>query len=92
MVNVEVPAPGAAMMLGLKLAVVPKGKLEIVRLIALSNPYMAVVVIPDVPCCPCKMLSVEGAVEMVNDGGPFTVSATVVLCMILPPLPVTVTV
>jgi hypothetical protein len=90
MASVELPVPGAAIVLGVKLAVVPEGKFEIDRLRELLNPYTAVVVILDVTCFPTNMLSVDGDAAMVNDGMPFTVRATVVLCCTLPPLPVTV--
>ena len=48
-VNVEVPEPGAGSVLGLKLAVACEGKPEIDKLIALVKPFIAVVVIVDVP-------------------------------------------
>jgi hypothetical protein len=48
-VMVEVPAPGAAMLLGLKLTVVPVGIPEADRVIALLNPPLMVVVTVDVP-------------------------------------------
>src|SRR5208282_2419600 len=49
MVIVEVPAPGAAIGLGLKLTVVPEGMPDADRLIALLKPPPIVVVIVDVP-------------------------------------------
>jgi len=49
MVTVELPAPGAAIVLGLKLTVVPLGAPEADRLIALLKPPLMVVVIVDVP-------------------------------------------
>ena len=52
MVIVEVPAPGAAIVLGLKLTVVPVGVPEAERLIALLKPPLTAVVMVDVPCPP----------------------------------------
>jgi hypothetical protein len=49
MVIVELPAPGAGIVLGLKLTVVPEGTPEADRLIALLKPPMTVVVIVEVP-------------------------------------------
>jgi hypothetical protein len=48
-VIVDVPAPGAGIVLGLKLTVVPVGAPAADRLIALSKPPIIVVVIVDVP-------------------------------------------
>lgn len=90
MMRVELPVPGTAIVLGVKLAVVPAGKFEIDRLRELLNPYTAVVVILDVACFPTNMLSVDGEAPMVNDGMPYTVRAMVVLRCTLPPLPVAV--
>jgi hypothetical protein len=49
MVIVELPEPGAAMVLGLKLTVVPLGAPEDERLIALLNPPLTLVVMVEVP-------------------------------------------
>jgi hypothetical protein len=49
MVMVELPEPGAGIVLGLKLTVVPEGMPEADRLIALLKPPMTVVVIVEVP-------------------------------------------
>ena len=48
-VIVELPPPGAAIVLGLKLIVVPLGAPVADKLIALLNPPLTVVVIVDVP-------------------------------------------
>ena len=48
-VMVEVPEPGAGMVLGLKLTVVPDGIPEAERAIALLNPPLMAVVMVDVP-------------------------------------------
>lgn len=52
-VIVDVPDPGAAMLVGLKLTVVPLGAPEADKAIALLNPPLTVVVIVEVPCAPC---------------------------------------
>ena len=49
MVMVEVPDPGAAIGLGLKLTVVPVGTPEADRLIELLNPLLMAVVMVEVP-------------------------------------------
>ena len=49
MVMVELPAPGAGIVCGLKLTVVPEGTPEADRLIALLNPPLMAVVIVEVP-------------------------------------------
>src|SRR4051794_23401470 len=52
MVIEEVPVPGAAIGLGLKLTVVPEGTPEAERVIELLKPFRAVVVIVEVPWLP----------------------------------------
>src|SRR5271157_3510318 len=49
MVMVELPEPGAGIVLGLKLTVVPVGVPVVDRLIALLNPPLMVVVTVEVP-------------------------------------------
>src|SRR5271165_5040213 len=49
MVIVELPEPGAGIVLGLKLTVVPAGAPEAERLIELLKPPLTVVVMLDVP-------------------------------------------
>jgi len=49
MVIVELPPPGAAIVLGLKLTVVPLGAPEADRLMELLNPPLMVVVMVEVP-------------------------------------------
>ena len=60
------------------------------RLIALLNPPLMVVVMVDVPALPCTTLSDAGAAVSVKLAAAVTVSVTVALCWIPPPLPVTV--
>jgi len=59
-VIVDVPEPGAEMLAGLKLTVVPLGKPEADNAIALLNPPLTVVVIVEVPCAPCITFTEEG--------------------------------
>ena len=47
-VNVEVPAPGADLVLGLKLAVAPDGSPDADRLMELLNPPLTAVVMVSV--------------------------------------------
>jgi len=89
-VSVEVPEPGAAMLLGLKLAVTPDGKPVADRLTAWLNPLSNVVVTVDVPEFPCWTVSDVGDTASVKFGGTATVRLTVVLYCAVPPLPVTV--
>ena len=91
-VMVELPAPGAAIVLGLKLSVVPLGAPLAVRLIALLKPPLTVVVIVEVPCPPRTTVAEAGesvSVKLGETAG-VTVRVTVALCWIPPPLPVTV--
>ena len=90
MVMVELPEPGAGIGLGLKLTVVPVGIPEAERLIALLKPPLMAVVIVDVPGLPCTTLSEAGEAERVKLEAAVTVSVTVVVCWMPPPLPVTV--
>jgi len=91
MVNVELPDPGAGIVPGLKLRVVPVGTLEAVRLMELLNPPLMVLVIVEPSCVPCCMVTDDGEAEIAKLGpGGVTVSVTVVFCWMPPPLPVTV--
>ena len=89
-VIIEVPDPGAAIGLGLKLTVVPEGTPLADRLMALLKPPLTVVVMVELPWTPCATLTEVGAALMVKLGGVVTVSVTLVVCWIPPPLPVTV--
>jgi len=89
-VMVELPAPGAAMGLGLKVTVVPEGIPVADRLMALLKPPLMLVVIVDVPWCPCATVREAGKAEIVKLGIFVTVSITVVLCWTPAALPVTV--
>jgi hypothetical protein len=82
MLMVELPDPGAGIVLGLKLTVVPEGIPEADKLMALLKPPLIVVVIVDVPRLPWAMLSEAGEAEMLKFGCgcDVTVSVTVVFC------------
>ena len=79
-VIVELPDPGAGIGLGLKLTVVPVGTPVALRLMALLKPPLIAVVIVDVPCCPCAMLSELGEAVMVKPAATGVRKATI--CMI----------
>ena len=79
---VEVPAPGAAIGLGLKLTVVPEGMPEADRVIALLKAPMIVVVTVEYPAIPCGTVTEFGETAIVKSGGTnaVTASETVVFC------------
>jgi len=90
-VMVEVPEPGAAMELGLKVTLWELPSPEADKLIAESNPPETIVVIVEVPELPLATLIVEGDALMVKLGlVPVTVRETVVVSVVLPEVPVTV--
>ena len=90
MVMVEFPEPGAGIGLGLKLTVEPDGTPEADSVMAPLKPLLPVVVMVEVPWLPCATLSEAGDAEIMKVGGAVTVSVTVAVCWIPPPLPVTV--
>lgn len=92
MVIVDVPEPGAAMDVGLKLTVTPVGWPLAVRPIAELKPPETAVVIVDVPLLPCTTETEVGEAEMVKFGVGVlvTVSETLVVSVVLPEVPVTV--
>lgn len=67
-VMVEVPEPGAAMDVGLKLTVTPVGWPVAVKATAASNPPEIAVVIVDVPLLPCTTETEVGEAEIVKLG------------------------
>jgi hypothetical protein len=79
-VIVELPPPGAAIVLGLKLTVVPLGAPEADKLIALLKPPLTAVVMVEVPWLPCTTLSEAGEAERVKLGAAVTVKFTVAVC------------
>lgn len=85
------PVPGAGMGFGLKLTVTrlpwPDADSEIAEL----KPFKPVVLIFEVPELPRVTVTEDGEALIVKSGvNPVTVSATVVVCVIPPPTPVTV--
>lgn len=89
-VMVDVPEPGAAMELGLKVTVCPLPCPEADKLIAELKPPETAVVILDVPELPLATLIDVGDALTVKPGVvPVTVSETVVVSTVLPEVPVT---
>lgn len=68
MLIVEVPDPGAAMGVGLKLTVTPVGWPDADKPMAASKPPETAVVIVDVPLLPCTTETEVGEAEMVKLG------------------------
>jgi hypothetical protein len=89
-VIVELPPPGAAIVLGLKLTVVPLGAPLADKLMALLKPPLTVVVIVEVPELPCATLTDVGKPVSVKLAAAVTVRVTVALCWVSPPLASTV--
>ena len=67
-VAVEVPEPGAAMDVGLKLTVTPVGAPDAVKAIAESKPPETAVVIVEVPLFPTTTETDVGDADSVNAG------------------------
>ncbi len=65
-VIVELPEPGAAIVGGLKLAVVPAGSPETDKLIELLNRPLMVLLIVEVPWLPCAKFRDEGEADKLN--------------------------
>ena len=89
-VSAEDPEPGAAIDVGLNAAVAPVGNPDALSATAELKPPATVVAIVLVPWAPCATDTDAGKAEMVNAGA-VTVSDTVAVCVIPPPVPVTVT-
>ena len=96
MVIVDVPEPGAAIGLGLKLTVTPLGCPEAVKVMAELSPPKTLVVMVGVPLLPCTTDTELGDALMLKPAltAAVTVRDTVVVCVMLPlgpeALPVTV--
>jgi len=92
-VSVELPLPGAAMDVGLKLAVTPEGKAEVDSEIAALKPPLTVVEIVLLPELPWVTDRLVGEALTVKSGVAVavTVSEIVTVWVIPPPLAVTVT-
>ena len=91
-VKVDVPDPGAAMDVGLKVAVTPVGWPLADKATAESNPPETVVVMVELPLLPCTTETEVGEAAMVKagTGAEVTVSETVVDSVRPPPVPVSV--
>ena len=90
MVIVEVPSPGAAIDVGLKLTVTPLGAPEADREIAEANPLAMVLVIVDVPLEPCGTMTEVGEAARVKPGGGVTIKLNVAEFVMPAPEPLTV--
>jgi len=86
---VDDPDPGATIDVGLKLTVTPVGWPEADNPIAELNPPVTAVVIVDVPLEPRATETEPGEGDMVKLVAG-TVKVTVVVCVMPPPVPVTV--
>jgi hypothetical protein len=88
----DVPEPGAAIEVGLKLPVTPDGKPVAESAIAELNPPETVVVTTAYPLWPCASEPAAGETETVKVAatGAVIVSETTVLSIVLPLVPVTV--
>ena len=88
---VELPAPGAAMLLGVKLTVCCPPCPEAVKVTAELNPPAIVVEIVDVPEAPRFTVIAVGEAETVKLGVvPVTVNETAVVAVVVPEVPFTV--
>jgi hypothetical protein len=104
MVSVEVPAaavpaltvsvdePPEETLVGLNEAVAPDGTPLTEKLTVCAEPLVIVVLIVEVPVDPCATLSDDGLAEIEKSlgGGALITKVTVVLCVALAPVPVTV--
>jgi hypothetical protein len=89
-VTVDVPEPGAAIEVLLKLTVTPAGCPDADKPMAELNEPETAVVIVDVPLLPCATETALGEAEMVKLAGPVTVRTIVAVCVMPPPTPVMV--
>jgi len=89
-VILDVPLPGAAMGVGLKLTVAPLPCPDADKAIAELKPPETVVIIVELPELPRDTVSEVGDAETAKFGGAATVSDTVVVLVTPPPVPVTV--
>jgi hypothetical protein len=91
-VIVDVPEPGAAMRLGLKVTFWALPCPEANKVIAESKPFSAAVVMVEVPDLPLTTVIAVGAALIVKLAlaEAVTVRATVDVCVMPPPVPVTV--
>lgn len=81
MVYFEVPEPGAAIDVGLKLPVTPVGKLDADKATAASKPPETAVVMTTLPLLLSSMDTEVGETEMVKAGGGSAVTVSVILAV-----------
>ena len=84
------PEPGAGMVCGLKLTIVPDGMPNADRLMAPLKPPAIVEVMVELPWFPCSTISEAGEADKVKLGAAETVSVTVTVRCRPPPLPLMV--
>lgn len=91
-VNVDVPEPGAAIDVGLRVAVTPVGWPVAVRATAESKPPETAVVIVELPLPPCATETEVGEAATVKaaTGAEVTVREMAAVCVMLSPEPDTV--
>ncbi len=91
-VIVDVPEPGAAIEVGLKVTLCPAPCPDADKVIAESKPLSAAVVIVAVPDLPLTTVIALGDAPMLNEGlaVEVTVKVIVAVCVMPPPAPVTV--
>ena len=91
-VIVEMPSPGAGIVCGLKLTMVPVGMPEADKLTEPLKPLPRMTKILEIPCWPWATVRVAGTAVIVKLPFPagVMVRVTVAVCWIPPPLPVTV--
>jgi hypothetical protein len=89
-VTIDKPEPGAAIDAGLNSAVVPEGSPEAVSEIAELKLPAALVVTVAVPFAPRATEIAVRKAEIVKSGGAGTVRVTVEVCVMPPPVAVTV--
>jgi hypothetical protein len=75
----ELPEPGAGIVCGLNVMVVPVGAPDVDRATELLNPPLTVVVIVEEFWVPCAMLREDGEAEIVKVGPLVTVKVVVAL-------------
>ena len=89
--KVSVDEPPALTLVGLNDADAPDGTLLAEKVTVCAEPLVTAVLIVEVPLPPCVTVTVVGLAEIEKSlGGALTTKDTVVLCVALGPVPVTV--
>ena len=91
-VSAELPEPGAAIEVGLKVAVTPVGWPEAVKATAELKPPETVVLIVEPPLAPCATETDVGEAAIVKAGTAAAVTVRVMVAVWVSPPPVPVTV